>query len=340
MIIASYLNRMELFNMIFLNHFLLKNMKRPLLDEYFKFLKKKIKELSKSKQSMLYLVSTKNSDENGLELDEVRNKEDFKFILFLLCKWLNKIKVEDNKELPKYYKTDLILQNFNTGRMIYLVSWLNVNLSFRNINLSNNNLNTESIEILSNITKNKEWESLILNNNPFGSKGILYLSKLFPYLECLTTLGLDNTKMEYQGSIILASEIKLLTKLEKLYLNNNSICESGSTLLTALSELRFLSHVEMNNCQLYNIHNGIEELFRRTLKLKELHLGYNDLSKNVLEAMKNFLPLSKLEYLNIGEWKLSNEEVQVILKSLNSNKFLQFIIVKTNYWTSSSILAV
>jgi hypothetical protein len=302
-------------------------MKKPLLDEYFKILKKKIEELSKSKQSMLCLVSDKNLDKSGLELEHLCTKEDFKFILIFICKWLNKIKLEENNELSQYYKTNLTLQNFQRCRIIYLASWLNVNMSFRNINLSNNNLNSESIKFLSSITKSKEWESLILDGNPIGSKGILYLTELFPYLKCLTTLGLNSTKIGHQGSMILASKINLLTKLEKLYLNNNSIRESGSTLLTSLSELRFLSQLEINNCQLYHIHNGLEDLFRGTLNMKELHLGYNDLSKNVLEVFKNFLPLCKLEYLNLGEWTLSNEEVQIILKVLYSNKFLQFIFL-------------
>jgi hypothetical protein len=336
-IISSFLLKTEQFNFIFLNRFLIKELKKIIFENSFCTLKNEILKLKDPQYDMVSLIKS----EILLNLKKYStSKAEFRFMVTMIVKWMNKTKVEENNELPDIEKTELHMQNLSKGRSFYLVSWIKLNNSFRVLNLSNSNLNAECMRILSLTNSEKCWESLCLSNNPICSEeGIIYLTKVFPFLKSLKNLELVNIGINSEGCLILAEKIFYLFQLDSLYLNNNPLRKGADQLLIALSELKYLKRLELKHCNLEFFNNGLEAILKNKC-LENLQLSQNNLFKITISKVFRFcLPSSTLMILNLEECGLNNEDGRTIMECLFSNQSLQTLKMGVNEFKGTALFA-
>ncbi len=204
---------------------------------------------------------------------------------------MTSITLNDNVDLANFIKkytynetTQLFVRDSNSISLnnITISNSINTSINLSSQGIKNVNINT-FIPLISKITNT--LTSLVLSFNNIGDEGASALANNLP--NTLQDLYLSSNNIGYEGASALAN--KLPNTLTYLYLSSNNIGDEGaSALANKLPNTLQALYLSSNNIGDEGAEAIISNLSRLT-SLSELYLKYNNISKPIINKLKEYL---------------------------------------------------
>ena len=261
--------------------------------------------------------------------------------------------------LTQFSKKNKSLKSLNLGNNmikdygLYCFREFFKNTQLEELNLSSNMITGPGLEkVMDLLIANKKLKTLNLGvvkrafaRNNLGYEGARCLAELLKKHVCLESLYLEENNFDedcleilkegiQEGSLLhfslrasglkTKSAISLITgceKLQKITLAQNRLKdEFGSTFREVLAKSRTLEYLDVSGNRL--THLFLEEMLfglKMGGKLKEIHLGGNDLSKASLINMVGLVIVKGLRILDLENCGIGNCVSEAMLKNLNKS---------------------
>lgn len=175
------------------------------------------------------------------------------------------------------------------------------------LNLGNNQIEDEELIILAPALERLNLRKLGLSNSNIW-KGAEELALVLAGNNALNSIDLNYNRIGYKGVFFLTKALNRLPILRKLKLNYNHICDAGVTSLAeVLPQCQALTHLDLGNNLIRDI-KALSSALKKLTNMAYLNLDSNTIGKIGLKNLAEVLPnLGNLRHLNVCSNRINEE---------------------------------
>ena len=191
--------------------------------------------------------------------------------------------------------------------------------------------------LIPQIIKNNSLQKLYLKDMNLETKGIINIGKNLRDISSLKVLDLQNNFITEEAGEVLASIISSNTKLEALYLGNNHLQAGIIKLFTALKKISSLKMLDLeNNKMSKEVATELAAVISGNNSLQRIWLNNNNnLGSSIESVAVACSKISNLEQLCITNIGISNKVGKDIASIINNNLSIIQLSISDNNLQSS-----
>ena len=188
------------------------------------------------------------------------------------------------------------------------------------------------------IQANEHLQSLLLLFNNLNSNVLQLLSNI----STLHILNLRKTCLLNEAGNLLSDVILHNSRLVYIDISDNDLNDGALQVIKAIKHLKQLETLALGNINLTSANNECGEDLSETIinntHLTDIDLNSNSIEGIVMQVTKSLQHLSSLKKLNLSNCNLPDEACGELVHVVDSNKYLEELILSKNNFGSSKLL--
>ena len=223
------------------------------------------------------------------------------------------VAIQSNQSLVELH----LGSNKVNSSLVVLLQSLSTFSSLKVLSIQNADITEHCCDALASVIENNSGLEVFCLPNAKLHGGILKIIKALQNLSTLLVLDMNDIYLPPNESIELATVIYSNEFLEELKLRNNNLIFSATKILKALCNVCSLHVLDLVNTQLTKeACETLESVILNNIGLKELYLGHNNITMNIIKALST---ISSLTVLDLDDDSLSDEIGMELAKSFQLN---------------------
>ena len=235
---------------------------------------------------------------------------------------------------------ELVLNDNNIGKgVLRIVKALHNVTSLKRLGLGYSNYPIEVCdELILAIQSNQCLEALWLPCSVLNSNVLQSLIGI----STLRNLNLNSTQLLEEAGEVLSSIILHNTRLEHLYLSNNSLGNGALHVMKAIQHLTQLRTLHLSNVTSGRVVSeecgeALSYAMSNNNHLEDVDLSNNNIQAVAVHVVKGLQQITSLKVLNLGNSNLPKEISADLAHVINCNKYLEQLLLFNNSLSSSII---